>query len=83
MKAGELTSEHLGKDIVVTDESRSWTRIGRGMLAGVNHSADIISEKAFGDAESTYALGQRRVFIHFIEGSTMVVRSEAHVEIHD
>lgn len=78
MKAADLNGTHLGRTITVTTPEGEVT----GMLAGVEHAADLIDDSNIMDVTPRYALGQPRVVITIAGwgGRTFSPRAEVTVQ---
>lgn len=81
MKASELNGTHLGQ-VVAVIVGPGPVAIS-GTLAGVNHEAPRISERAICQAEETYILGVADVTVTFIDGTTATTRQDAKVAVSD
>ncbi len=79
MKAVELNGLDLGKTLAVAGQQIA----AAGVLAGVHHEADLVSERQVGDVQETYSIGRTHVALTFSNGSVVRVEPGAEVEMQD
>lgn len=65
MKIHDLNGTHVGQELTVTSPTMEY----RGVLASVQHEADIITEQAICSTENYHA-GRRRSHLRFVNGDT-------------